>query len=314
MTTSTDCATNLPIVVLPSGRSLLLERSRWDGPLDPEELAWCRAHRVPLAFDPAQSGWVVHRAEDPIDELRRLAAGTADRAEIHWRLTEFARSHGLRAADAAHWLVGATIAKARERAILTALPGAEHFTFRPWEPDDAAAYRTMLDNPRLWRFLPEPFPGPLTEQTARSLIAIATIDGRQETLAVERDGSPIGQCLLRFDEPAHGVRAAEVAYWLAEAHQGKGWMAPALSAFLLRGFRMHAIDVVYAWIHTEHAASARIATRCGFSADDFPLEHELAAATRRPGFRRFVTHRAQWAIQAARAPLLYGEGAATLVE
>jgi hypothetical protein len=27
-----------------------------------------------------------------------------------------------------------------------------------------------------------------------------------------------------------------------------------------------------------------------------------------------VTHRAQWAIQAARAPLLYGEGAATLAE
>jgi RimJ/RimL family protein N-acetyltransferase len=149
----------------------------------------------------------------------------------------------------------------------------------------------LLDNPRLWQYLPEPFPTPLTEALARTLIEVGTIPGRQETLAVLHDGRPIGQALLRFDAPFVGVRAAEVAYWLGEEHWGKGWMTRILADFLARSFAAHRLDVVYAWIHDDNRASARVAERCGLGPDPFPLATGLAHSLQRPRFHRFVRYR-----------------------
>ena len=44
--------------VLPSGRSFDPHRSRWQGLLDAEELAFCRQHGIPVAYDCLQLGWV----------------------------------------------------------------------------------------------------------------------------------------------------------------------------------------------------------------------------------------------------------------
>ena len=160
----------------------------------------------------------------------------------------------------------------------------------------------MLENPRMWEFMPEQLPIPLTDEATRALIEMGSVAGHQEALAVEHTlpptrsgaGVPVGQCLLRFDEPFEGIRAAEVAYWLDEEHWGKGWMTRILPAFVARGMRMHDVDVVYAWIREDHAASRRVAERAGFERDTFVLEEELAEATRRPGFVRYATYRPAW--------------------
>jgi RimJ/RimL family protein N-acetyltransferase len=97
--------------------------------------------------------------------------------------------------------------------------------------------------------------------------------------------------LLRFDAPFVGVRAAEVAYWLGEEHWGKGWMTRILADFLARSFAAHRLDVVYAWIHDDNRASARVAERCGLGPDPFPLATGLAHSLQRPRFHRFVRYR-----------------------
>ena len=68
-------------VLLPSGRTLDFYRSRWDGVLDREEYDYCRAHGVPLAYDCAQTGWVVGTCTDEIDGA---ATGHASRSAPEW--------------------------------------------------------------------------------------------------------------------------------------------------------------------------------------------------------------------------------------
>lgn len=291
-------------VRLPSGRTLDLRRSRWQGPLDAEELAWCRQHAIELAYDCAQLGWVPSSCTDdaptpaggraadavsaasPDQEARRLLAKWQERtdvSELAPLVAAFHARHGVRAANQFHLALMAAFAHGP-----LSKAGDEEFSFRPWTPADAPHYRAMLDNPRLWEYLPESYPQPLTDETARTLIELGRIDARQEALAVLRDGEPVGQCLLRFHEPFAGRRAAEVAYWLAEEHWGKGWMSRILPTFLAHSFAAHDVDVIEAWIREDHAASARVAERCGFRRDAFAFEVELAAALGKPRARRWL--------------------------
>ncbi|MBM4061904.1 MAG: GNAT family N-acetyltransferase [Planctomycetes bacterium] len=313
------------VLPLPGGGFLDLHRSRWAGVLSAAEILACEAANVPLAYDCAQLGWVpagcrdeepglagpVGEARDPtplaagqrlVESLRsrigRWAAAPATvpiqtlRREILAAIAAHADAHGVRAADDCHLALASALAAAEAGPAVS--PAAAPFTFRRWQPADAPRYRALLDDPQLWAFLPEPYPAPVTEELARQLIALGSIDDRQETLAVEWDGLPVGQCMLRFAEQRHGVRCAEVAYWLAPEHWGKGWMTQILGQFLLRAFRTHGQDLVYAWIHERHVASARVASRCRFRRDGFPRETELAEALKKPSFRRHLTHRCDW--------------------
>lgn len=319
------------VVRLPSGRTLDLARSRWAGTLDREELSYCRAHGIALAYDCAQIGWVPETCTDdspvvvaggravdlaaylsPEQDARRLrdtiAANIARirdgepdvapaaeamarlRAAIAARVADFHARHGVEAANRCHLVLHALLAPADAPRREAPNPG-DGFTFRLWSAADAPRYRAMLDNPRLWEYLPEDYPEQLTDELALTLIELGRTDDRQEAVAVVRHGEAVGQCLLRFHEPFAGMRVAEVAYWLAEEHWGKGWMSRILPAFAARSFAHHDLDAIEAWIREDHAASARVAERSGFARDTFPFEAELAATLSRPRALRYVAYR-----------------------
>jgi RimJ/RimL family protein N-acetyltransferase len=214
-------------------------------------------------------------------------------------LRSFQHEHGLSTSDLCHWALQSAVADA-----LGTIRGPRHepaspagrrgVTFRPWTTHDAAVYLELLGNPRVWDYLPEPFPSPFTEDTARTLIEVAAIAFHHEAVAIEVDGRPIGQCLLRFDRPFAGARAAEVAYWLGERYWGQGWMSGVLPIFTARSFRNHRVDVIYAWISKDNEASIGAAQRAGFQRDSYPNEARLAESLGRPGFIRFATYRADW--------------------
>lgn len=223
-----------------------------------------------------------------------LAAALASlRATAPPQIAACHQRHGVVVASRCHLLAMARLAVAEPELPTPAATTAE-FTFRPWLPADAPRYRAMLDNPRLWHFLPESHPQPLTEAMALALIELTSIDARQQALAVVHDGQPIGQCLLRLHEPFAGKRTAEVAYWLAEEHWGKGWMSRILPAFVAHCFRQFEVEVLEAWIRADHAASARVAQRSGFRRDTFAYEAELAATLGKPHARRYIACRGSW--------------------
>ncbi len=316
-------------------------RSRWEGPLTPAEIAYCRSRGLALAYDCAQIGWVLATPEVmgesagassavgsparlPVDQALALvrerferearASAPDGRAEASGRevdarlvgrqrldVARFAETHGLVAADALHWAL--TLARARTRTgrieagprASEGLDGAplhdDELGFRPWTLADLPVYRELLGNRRVWRFLPERYPEPFTDETARGLMEIGSLGFLHDAVAIERDGRPIGQCLFRPDDEIGGVRAGEVAYWLGEAHWGQGLMSRILPRFTERCFRTRAVDVLYAWIRDDHPASARVAQKAGYRRDDFPFERALAKTLRRPGFVRFAVVR-----------------------
>lgn len=322
-------------IPLPGGGRLDLRRDRWDGVLTPEEVAACRQHGVPLAYDCAQTGWVplsvededapvmVQRATpaasaaaatvagDPADEWwSRLRAsldapledargdrGTsvateAVRRAVQREVTEVYSTDGLREAERVHWLLRSVAARRLPDLRISrpaAAPDAA-LGFRRWTQDDAPVFTSLLGNARVWEYLPEPFPEPFDEDTARTLIELGALDFHHRAVAVEWRGKPVGQCLLRFDTHAD-VRTAEVAYWLGEEHWGQGLMGRILPVFTRESFREHDLDVIYAWIREDHGASERVARRAGYTRDDFPYEAELAASMGRPGFVRYAAFR-----------------------
>lgn len=331
---------------LPDGRTLDLQRPRWQGVLDAEELAYCRAHGIELAYDCAQIGWVPASCVDdtpatptpatpapmgertvdlaahatPEQEALRflgtlsaqierttalrpedeLAAALAPlRATVPPQIAAFHHRHGVVVASRCHLLAAARLAVAEPEPPTPAATTAD-FTFRPWVQADAPRYRAMLDNPRLWHYLPESHPQPLTEAMALALIELTSIDSRQQALAVVHDGQPIGQCLLRLHEPFAGKRTAEVAYWLAEEHWGKGWMTRILPAFVAHCFQQFEVEVLEAWIRADHAASARVAQRSGFCRDTFAHEAELATTLGKPRAHRYLACRGSWTAEPAR--------------
>ena len=224
---------------------------------------------------------------------REILAG-AQRLEV----ARFAEVHGLAYADALHWALtvsraslvakreaGSSVSRSTKHATGTV---SGDFSFRPWTLADLPVYAELLRNPRVWRYLPEEYPEPFTDETARGLMEVGLFGFLHETVAVERAGRPIGQCLFRPDTERSGVRAGEVAYWLGEDHWGKGYMSRILPLFTARCFRTHPVDVMYAWIREDHRASRRVAERAGYRRDTFPPERALAAKLRRPGFVRYA--------------------------
>lgn len=238
--------------------------------------------------------------QDVRDGRQSLEVGTQQLALVATKVLQvFAEQHDINTTDLCHWalesVVAAAIAEVRDsRSDRRRALDEVGFAFRPWVPDDAAVHLALLGNPNVWEHLPEPFPAPFTMETTHTLIEVAAVSFKHDAVAVEVDGRPIGQCLLRFDRPFAGARAAEVAYWLGEEHWGKGWMRRILPAFTLRSFRRHPVDVVYAWIKPENEASVRAAERAGYQRDHFPREAELAARRGRAGFVRYATHRPDW--------------------
>lgn len=182
---------------------------------------------------------------------------------------------------------------------------ASRFTFRPWELTDAAIYHRHLDNPKMWAFVPEEYPSPFTEETARALIEASRVAEHHEVMAVELDGQPVGQVRLLFDDSYPGLNAAEVSYWIAEDYWGQSLGTKILRLFTDRGFRSvrsiqdvssvreRPLDLIYAWIRTEHAASIKTAERAGYEPDPFPRLSSFAAEMRRAGCRRWIRFRSR---------------------
>jgi RimJ/RimL family protein N-acetyltransferase len=295
--------------------------------LDQEELAFCRAQGIELSYDCAQIGWVTASCSDAqpslpsadgaavvaesstpeagaerlvhalSSQIAELPTNPVDRAAVDRlrssvasRISACRDLHGVLAANRWHLAAEARLAQVES--------GTDHsmwlddeFSFRAWTPADAPVYREMLDNPRLWQYLPETQPQPLTEEMALTLIEVGRVDARQHVVAIVRDGEPVGQCLLRRHESFAGVRSGEVAYWLAEEHWSKGWMSRILPAFVAYCFANLEVDVLEAWIHEEHKASAKVAERSGFERDGFAFEAELATALAKPRAQRYLAHR-----------------------
>lgn len=136
---------------------------------------------------------------------------------------------------------------------------------RPWQASDTPVFVRLLDDPEVWRHLPEPYPDPLTEALARDLIELSNSAGHHEVRAVDVEGETVGQVRLAHDPTATTFEEGEISYWLGRSHWGRGIGTQMVSHFTAQCFREKPqLRAIFARVHRDNPASARILERAGY--------------------------------------------------
>jgi len=145
---------------------------------------------------------------------------------------------------------------------------------RPWRLDDAEPIAKYANNRNIWRNLRDRFPHPYSLQDAHDFLAgrveIGSSLGVQRaptietSFAIEVDGEAAGSIGLLLNDDIHRG-TAELGYWLAEPHWGRGIATEAARAMVAYGFEhleLRRIEaVVFAW----NPASARVLEKTGLT-------------------------------------------------
>lgn len=135
---------------------------------------------------------------------------------------------------------------------------APDLAFRAWTADDVTVFRAMLDDPEVWRYMPQPYPDPVTAEIAAQLIAMAALDHHQ-VRAVLWNGVPVGQVRLDYASARKDRAFAEISYWLGRRHWGKRLGRRIVATATARAFRLDPrLRGLFAWVHPDNAASARV--------------------------------------------------------
>jgi RimJ/RimL family protein N-acetyltransferase len=214
---------------LPSGRLLDVFRPRSAGVLNEEEYRFCEAHGVRLSYDPVQIGWVPSTVVDDISGIR-LGHRHASVPSAPASLTFGGR-----------------------------------YRLRRWTEEDAGVFVALLDNPKLWDFMPEDYPAPLDAGLARSLIELSNASDHHDVFAVEADGEVVGQVRLAFDPASPDRSEGEVSYWIGEAYWGRGIGSDIVAHFSEHSFRSRpGLRSIIAKVHAANEASARILEKAGY--------------------------------------------------
>lgn len=139
------------------------------------------------------------------------------------------------------------------------------FKFDGWHHDDAAAYQHMLDDPDLWRFMPEEYPAPLSFELAQDLIALSQQAAHHKVRAAYWNDQLVGQVRLQWTSGATPPASGEISYWLGRDYWRRGLSAPMVGVFVYRCFaKFPALQQIEARIHRENTASLRLVHRLGF--------------------------------------------------
>lgn len=194
---------------------------RWGSVLNESQIKELREKRVPIAFDPVQIGWVAMQA----GETKNRSGWRDPQTPLSWRAGRL----------------------------------ENRFHLRKWRDTDAATYRKLLNDPAVWQYMPEAWPGEITEDMARDLLAISTSASHHEVWAVQRGAVSVGQVRLAFGNLGANPQEAEISYWLGRAYWGQGIGKSLIPMTTRRAFEDHPeLQRITAIVHPDNTASARI--------------------------------------------------------
>lgn len=135
-------------------------------------------------------------------------------------------------------------------------------------------------------------PHPYLERDARDFLAILAegrASGEIDHFVIDLASGPraIGAIGVHDGGSCADARVAEVGYWIARPHWGRGYAREAVAAMVRRTFfdRDFPPDGLVAQVHCENPASCRVLEACGFVATGSVHCTSLATGRREPGVR-----------------------------
>lgn len=164
----------------------------------------------------------------------------------------------------------------------------ERLVLRPFEPSDASAVHAACQEPDIprWTSVPSPYGVEDAEQFVGTVVPEGWRDDTTYNFAVvsRADGSLVGAMgLVRLARLHTPERQAELGYWTAREHRGRGYTVEAARALLRWAFRDLGVERME-W----HAEAGNDGSRAVARSLGFHVEGTLRAQLVREGIRRDV--------------------------
>lgn len=141
--------------------------------------------------------------------------------------------------------------------------GVDGWCLRAWREGDAPALSKHADDVEVWRWMSDGFPHPYTLEIAEHWVRRGHIEFGGDHWAIACRGEAVGGCgVVARSGPLRCN--AEVGWWLAQAHWGRGVATRVARALVARAFENPLITRVYAPIHAGNRRSMRVAEKNGF--------------------------------------------------
>lgn len=142
---------------------------------------------------------------------------------------------------------------------------AKGFILRPFRKGDEESLQRSINNRKIYRHTLR-IPYPYTLKHARDWVKKCILQSRKKRLGeinfgIDINGELVGGVGLTNVEQ----HKAEIGYWLAEQHWGKGVMTGAVRLVCSFGFRRLKLRRIYAHVFVKNRASARVLEKAGFS-------------------------------------------------
>ena len=139
------------------------------------------------------------------------------------------------------------------------------FQIRKWELADAKDLATPLSNRKILDNLRDGLPYPYTEQDGKDFIAamLAADENSTFAFAITLDGKVIGSIGAFRQENIH-KHTAELGYYIAEEHWGKGVMTEAVKQLCDYVFSHTDMIRIYAEPFAYNIGSQRVLEKAGF--------------------------------------------------
>lgn len=142
------------------------------------------------------------------------------------------------------------------------------FILRPWLLSDAEAVAIAADNPNIAANLRNAFPSPYTSADAEWFVGDCIAQGEERRLmrAIVIDGKASGSVGVFVQDDVY-EKTAELGYWLAEDHWGKGVMTEAVRQICREAFERFDILRIYAEPFADNLGSRRVLEKAGFTCE-----------------------------------------------
>ncbi|MFA5187958.1 MAG: GNAT family protein [Patescibacteria group bacterium] len=150
----------------------------------------------------------------------------------------------------------------------------KQFTIRPFKMSDAKDIVKNINNKKVSQYL-STVPYPYGIKDAKTYLNKVITQYKVKEPAtyacgIEINGEICGSIGLHRIKIGH---KAELGYWLAEKHWGKGIMSKAVSLFVAQGFKKFKLIRIYAYVFAQNKGSKIVLENNGFKLEGYLKKH-----------------------------------------
>ena len=137
-------------------------------------------------------------------------------------------------------------------------------TIRSWKLGDAPSLAANANNRNVWLTLRDRMPHPYTLRDAEAYVQQRLAEPHRLMFCIDVAGEAVGGIGVHPGDDVNRL-TAELGYWLAEAHWGRGIMTAAVSAMVRYAFENRPLERIEAYVYANNPASARVLEKCAFT-------------------------------------------------